>query len=1212
MKEILLTSSVLIFALLILRRLFRNKISRRAQYALWGLVLLRLLIPVNLPGINFSVLTLSEPARESVDTQVFQQPVYVLPVNRTPISNFPAAYDLEPGELVPNDQSFGYPVRDSSSATVTTYAEKLTISEILLLVWKIGIGLMACWLLLSNLQFWRKLRKNRSPYQIKDCKYPVYLIENGLPSPCLFGLLRPAIYLTPASLSSPDVLRHVLAHEETHARHLDPLWALLRSVCLAIYWFNPLVWWASAASRTDCELACDEGALRRLGEDERIPYGRTLLSLIPVRKTPANPLLSATTMTADKRQLKDRISRIAENHKTARAAIFVVALIAVLVCVVTFTGAKTPTAMSEQEVKAFGESVFDGGEDNFNVLQFQCTLYDRPEEIDLYQLCHVGISLNQEEYTREEYDLVVEQLGGEAPSHTMIKISADRIDSYLIKYTGSPRAANPIGLDRFIYLPEYDAYYHFVDFDLSRECSFSSYTGEREGNLVRLYYEGYISQNGHRISGKFCLTLQKQSNGEYWFVSNKLEENGQPDNDLRSLTAEELAYFNDSFFTEAYGSYGYGKNRRAQFLTSLYDQPEDIDLFQLCYAGTPLPEVITPEEQQRVINVGYGGFDPGVDFTKISYTNMMDFLEENTGVSDLLSPVGVEKFTYLSSSNAYYHFHGDTNVSPVTFTAGTQDGDLIHLYYDGAVSNGDDVLFDSFHLTLLKRPNGEYWFLSNQLVDALPTAYPTWEPELTIPLDDAQPYAPSMVELKTYGGQYTEMLDGMSTGVDLYTVCVMRTENGNVHFGVQSVLLSSWPSTYFLISSDYNYPIKRFTNLFGHDGLVITYSNGSETLTDYYYFQEDGAPVLMLRTADDAWSNRPIDLDGDGEKELIAGPWDDRCIYFQRDGQIYQANLTALVENAWKEVEHIHFGSLDVPGRYLSLSGQVPFQGTHDPTGNTAGTAFRYLYFDGKNLRLYKDQRLYPNHIAEDIDVPADVQETAKNMVMEKSAIENEGWRLEDDEFITMPLQFDDWRISLLEGPYTYTFYDQNFQAWRVDYQFHTDTPEYVVLAGGRYVTEDGWVSPGYPGCDWLIFHIEEDSSRDYLYSVMANDSDPTSDLFWMGEVYQLEGLGLISLGQLDGPTLLNIFASNPYRFLNDLAERPETQRQPILETLGEFVASINTNAGTAGYVQWRDIIDYLRIYSGELVTEEGKNIWDRLNNIVWLKLQEESSTAPS
>ena len=41
MKEILITSSVLILVLLALRWAFRSRITRRAQYALWTLVLVR-------------------------------------------------------------------------------------------------------------------------------------------------------------------------------------------------------------------------------------------------------------------------------------------------------------------------------------------------------------------------------------------------------------------------------------------------------------------------------------------------------------------------------------------------------------------------------------------------------------------------------------------------------------------------------------------------------------------------------------------------------------------------------------------------------------------------------------------------------------------------------------------------------------------------------------------------------------------------------------------------------------------------------------------------------------------------------------------------------------------------------------------------------------------------------------------------------------------
>ena len=345
MKEILLTSSALILALLALRRLFRKVLSRRAQYALWGLVLLRLLVPVNLPAAGFSLLTAAKPAADRVEA------LYIAPDSvttwRADGGYLYGAHNAPPVAIGPAtpDSTYAFDYQDAMgnpAEGVGTYQRQIALSDLLPPIWYAGCAVMACWLVLSNLLFWRKLRRARRPYPVEGSPRRVYLVEEGLPSPCLFGLFRPAIYLTPAALQSPDRLRHVLAHEETHARHLDPLWSLLRAVCLTVYWFDPLVWWAALASRTDCELACDEGALRRLGEAERVPYGRTLLSLIPVRKAPANPLLSATTMTAGKRQLKDRITRVAENPVYLGRALFAAVALAALVCAVTFTGAKTP------------------------------------------------------------------------------------------------------------------------------------------------------------------------------------------------------------------------------------------------------------------------------------------------------------------------------------------------------------------------------------------------------------------------------------------------------------------------------------------------------------------------------------------------------------------------------------------------------------------------------------------------------------------------------------------------------------------------------------------------------------------------------------------------------------------------------------------------------------------------------------------------------
>ena len=88
MKEILLTSSVLILALLLLRLLFRKAISRRVQYALWGLVALRLLVPVSLPAMEHNVLTAAEP----VTARITAPALYVTPYRETIVSAPPGVF----------------------------------------------------------------------------------------------------------------------------------------------------------------------------------------------------------------------------------------------------------------------------------------------------------------------------------------------------------------------------------------------------------------------------------------------------------------------------------------------------------------------------------------------------------------------------------------------------------------------------------------------------------------------------------------------------------------------------------------------------------------------------------------------------------------------------------------------------------------------------------------------------------------------------------------------------------------------------------------------------------------------------------------------------------------------------------------------------------------------------------------------------------------
>ena len=160
----------------------------------------------------------------------------------------------------------------------------------------------------------------------------------GLASPCLFGLFHPAIYLTPQTAGDPTLRRYAFAHEYCHKRQGDPFWSLLRVICLALYWFHPLVWVAAICSREDCERACDARVIRLLGEEERLAYGRTLLQLVRIRQGVWQLGHTATTMIAGKRGLRARIERIAAARKVSIPALLALLLCLSLLARCTFTG----------------------------------------------------------------------------------------------------------------------------------------------------------------------------------------------------------------------------------------------------------------------------------------------------------------------------------------------------------------------------------------------------------------------------------------------------------------------------------------------------------------------------------------------------------------------------------------------------------------------------------------------------------------------------------------------------------------------------------------------------------------------------------------------------------------------------------------------------------------------------------------------------------
>jgi hypothetical protein len=123
--------------------------------------------------------------------------------------------------------------------------------------------------------------------------------------------------------------------------------------------------------------------------------------------------------------------------------------------------------------------------------------------------------------------------------------------------------------------------------------------------------------------------------------------------------------------------------------------------------------------------------------------------------------------------------------------------------------------------------------------------------------------------------------------------------------------------------------------------------------------------------------------------------------------------------------------------------------------------------------------------VPEDVNVPDTVLEVAKKQVAE---LFKTGCTAFPD------YEYANWRIESLKWVYTYE--DLNgltLNIYRMNYEFLAEAPGDVTLAGGMYLTEDGWMCPTYPNCTYLIFNADDSF---FFRTVMEDDCEPGDETF--------------------------------------------------------------------------------------------------------------------
>lgn len=252
--NISITASWVVLAILLLRLIFK-KAPAALHCCLWGIVGLRLLLPVSLESV-FSLIPSAKPLPND------------LTVTQTPAIN--SGFEAVNNAVNPVLQEHLTPAMGDS---VNPMQVVMGVSANL---WLVGVAAILLYGLVSYLRLRHKVRIS---LPLKD---NIYYCDH-IPSPFLLGFIRPRIYL-PSDLSE-EQWPFVVAHEQAHLRRWDHWWKLLGFILLAVYWFNPLLWLAYVLFCRDIEKACDQRVIRDMDAADRRRYSEALVACSTRQRT---------------------------------------------------------------------------------------------------------------------------------------------------------------------------------------------------------------------------------------------------------------------------------------------------------------------------------------------------------------------------------------------------------------------------------------------------------------------------------------------------------------------------------------------------------------------------------------------------------------------------------------------------------------------------------------------------------------------------------------------------------------------------------------------------------------------------------------------------------------------------------------------------------------------------------------------------------------
>lgn len=331
--NITITTTVTLLIVLIMKTLLKNRISPKWHFVLWGIIAVRLLIPV-LPESDLSIFNR------------VPQVQYIHEENIDEMDSFRS-------NTIYNEQI--NEIEDTVTINVNNIDKEFSISKNLedniFNIWLAGSISLLLYIIsvyiIHNLKTKKyNILKNTEALSVfEECKKQLGItthvtVREGGETPLLKGFVHPKIII-PKNYTK-DELKSVFMHELIHLKHRDILWNIVGALLLCVYWYNPIVWYSFFIFKRDMEILCDYRVLESY--KDRKAYAAVLLKTA-LKKNQF--IFGTTSMQNGKKDISKRIKYIAYFKKPK----IIWSIITAILVVVVMTGCLTnPTGKENNEI----------------------------------------------------------------------------------------------------------------------------------------------------------------------------------------------------------------------------------------------------------------------------------------------------------------------------------------------------------------------------------------------------------------------------------------------------------------------------------------------------------------------------------------------------------------------------------------------------------------------------------------------------------------------------------------------------------------------------------------------------------------------------------------------------------------------------------------------------------------------------------------------